>query len=208
MPLLTEQRALAELHEDPANARLHPERNLSAVRASLMQFGQVEPLVVQKGTGKVIGGNGRLAVMRALGWTHCAVVEVPLDDTQSAALAIALNRTAEMAVWDEDALSRILDSLQESQVDIGSLGWSEEEIANLSGNYEPPISSATDIGADIGCDESNPMLLIPFRNVNDLNAALQALSRGARAPLSGGQKKASLDPYSDDLLSWWKGFLA
>ena len=62
---------LAELHPDPGNARAHNERNLAAIRDSLLRFQQAEPLVVQKSTGRVIGGNGRLAAMRELGWTSC-----------------------------------------------------------------------------------------------------------------------------------------
>ena len=51
---------LGDLHQDPANARAHDARNLEAIRASLARFGQAEPLVVQAGSGRVIGGNGRL----------------------------------------------------------------------------------------------------------------------------------------------------
>lgn len=67
--------ALDAIHQDPANARQHGERNLDAIRASLARFGQVEPLVVHKATGRVIGGNGRVAAMRSLGWTEADVVE-------------------------------------------------------------------------------------------------------------------------------------
>jgi ParB-like chromosome segregation protein Spo0J len=58
---------LADLHLDASNARQHNERNLEAIKGSLARFAQVEPLVVQKSTGRVIGGNGRLVAMRALG---------------------------------------------------------------------------------------------------------------------------------------------
>lgn len=60
---------LDELHQDPANARAHGERNLETIRSSLVRFGQAEPLVVHAGTGRVIGGNGRVVAMRELGWT-------------------------------------------------------------------------------------------------------------------------------------------
>ena len=89
---------ITELHADPANARTHGERNLRAIEDSLKSFGQVEPLVVQKSTGKVIGGNGRLEVMRRAGIEECDVVEVDVDDAKATALGIALNRTAELAV--------------------------------------------------------------------------------------------------------------
>jgi len=48
---------LASIHNDPANARAHDEANLGAITASLQRFGQAEPLVVHKPTGRVIGGN-------------------------------------------------------------------------------------------------------------------------------------------------------
>jgi ParB-like chromosome segregation protein Spo0J len=54
---------LDDLHQDPGNVRTHGERNMEAIRESLSQFGQVEPLVVQEKTGRVIGGNGRLEAM-------------------------------------------------------------------------------------------------------------------------------------------------
>ncbi|MCP4592832.1 MAG: ParB N-terminal domain-containing protein [bacterium] len=103
---------LSDLHPDPANARRHDQRNLTAIAASLKEFGQVEPLVVQKGTGKVIGGNGRLTALLADGVEHADVVELDIDDTRAAALGIALNRTAELANWDDDALATTLAALQ------------------------------------------------------------------------------------------------
>lgn len=58
--------ALATLREDPGNVRRHSAKNRAAIRDSLRAFGQVEPLVVQAGSGLVIGGNGRLSVVRAV----------------------------------------------------------------------------------------------------------------------------------------------
>ncbi len=70
---------LDALHPDPANARQHGERNVDAICGSLARFGQVEPLVVHKPTGRVIGGNGRLTAMKALGWSHADVVELDIS---------------------------------------------------------------------------------------------------------------------------------
>ncbi len=79
---------LDSLHQDPANARQHGERNLDSIRASLQRFGQAEPLVVHKGTGRVIGGNGRLVAMRELGWEECDIVEVDVDEVTATALGM------------------------------------------------------------------------------------------------------------------------
>ncbi len=122
--------ALSGLHFDPANARSHDERNLDAIAASLRQFGQAEPLVVQRGTGRVIGGNGRLAAMKGLGWAGCDVVELDVDATQAVALGIALNRTGELASWDMPALSKILESFKGSEV-FDALGFDEKEMGEV-----------------------------------------------------------------------------
>ena len=121
---------LAELLPDPANARAHGEKNLEAIRASLARFGQAEPLVVQRATKRVIGGHGRLAAMKALGWKEADIVELELDDLQATALGIALNRTGELAEWDLPALSKILESLQ-VQGALDGVGFSEKEISGI-----------------------------------------------------------------------------
>ena len=103
---------ISAIHQDPANARSHPDENLEAIEASLRRFGQAEPLVVQASSGRVIGGNGRLVVMRKLGWTHWDVVELEIDDLTATALGIALNRTAEGATWSQEALAGLLQELR------------------------------------------------------------------------------------------------
>jgi hypothetical protein len=113
--------SLDDLHADPANPRVHNEKNLQTIISSLAEFGQVDPLIVQRGTGRVIGGNGRLAAMRAMGWTECDVVDVDMDNVRAIALNIALNRTAELADWDEPALAELLRGLQ-SEEDPGAFG--------------------------------------------------------------------------------------
>jgi DNA modification methylase len=151
--------ALSALHADPANARSHDERNLDAIAASLKQFAQVEPLVVQKSTGKVIGGNGRLTAMQALGWTECDVVELDVDDTQATALGIALNRTSELASWNLPTLGKLLESFHGTDL-FDSLGFSESDLSKLldeiideapsqledPGEQEPPENAVTQRG--------------------------------------------------------------
>jgi hypothetical protein len=99
---------LHTLTPDPANARKHPDRNIIAIRGSLAAFGQVKPVVVREATGTVVCGNGTLAAALALGWTHIAAVVKPMDQATATALAIADNRTAELAEWDNGVLDKLL----------------------------------------------------------------------------------------------------
>lgn len=55
------------LNLDPANARLHDEKNLAAIKGSLARFGQRLPLVVQQQGMIVRAGNGRVVAAKMLG---------------------------------------------------------------------------------------------------------------------------------------------
>jgi DNA modification methylase len=133
---------------DPANPRLHDERNLAAISASLQRFGQAEPIVTQAGTRRIIAGHGRLEAMRALGWNEADIVELPLDDTQAAALGIAMNRTGELASWDDNALTTILRSL-EAQGALDATGFTADELDTLLKELEAENAPA-------GVDDPGP----------------------------------------------------
>lgn len=112
---------ISELHEDPANARLHPDENLADIRASLKEFGQVEPLVVQKSSRKVIGGNGRLKVMKELGWKECDIAIADVTDKKAASLGIALNRAGERAEWDEQQLKTLIAEMDDGSSELDQM---------------------------------------------------------------------------------------
>lgn len=122
------------LHLDPANARTHGNENLEAILGSLKRFGQAEPLVVQKATGRVIGGNGRMLAMQKLGWKECDIVEVDVDDLTATALGIALNRTGELAEWNEDSLAKILYELKQKDA-LEGLGYGDKDVEDLFRQY-------------------------------------------------------------------------
>lgn len=117
-----------DLVEDDRNPRTHDKKNLAAIKASLEKFGQVEPLVVQRSTKKVIGGNGRLSVMKKLGWQTVDVVFVDVDETKAMQLSIALNRTSELAGWDKEVLASMLSDLKDLEVSLDSLGFDNESL--------------------------------------------------------------------------------
>ena len=109
---------------DPRNARKHGRRNLEAIRGSLQQFGQRRPLVVRQDL-QVIAGNGTLVAMRELGFTEVAVTRVPAGwtDDQVRAYALADNRTAELAEWDDAVLADMLAELDAGGWDLNSIGF-------------------------------------------------------------------------------------
>ena len=117
--------------EDPANVRLHGERNLEAIQASLQRWGQQKPIVIN-GSNQVVAGNGTLRAARALGWTHVDAVRTTLAGVEAVGYAIADNRTAELAEWDEAALAQTLAALQaDTSIDELVTGFDATEIEQL-----------------------------------------------------------------------------
>lgn len=146
-----EDRPLDALVPDPANPRTHDERNLGSIMESLRQHGQVEPLVVQASTGMVIAGNGRREAMLRLGWTSAAVAVVDVTNEQARKLSITLNRTAELAGWDEQVLGEHLRALQalDDGWSASDMGWSDAELAALAVSFtEPPDATEPAVEPD------------------------------------------------------------
>jgi ParB family chromosome partitioning protein len=123
---------IAELSLDPSNVRKHSRRNLDAIKASLRKFGQQKPIVVDA-KGIVLAGNGTLTAAQELGWTEIQIVRTDLAGVEATAFAIADNRTAELAEW-EDSLNDVLKSLQDEGVNLADLGYSPEDLGQFAAN--------------------------------------------------------------------------
>ena len=127
-----ERAKLDALTCDPANVRKHDQRNLDAIKGSLHRFGQQHPIIVD-GDGIIRAGNGRYMAMRALGWSECDIVRTTLKGAEATAFAIADNRTAELASWDDEALAQQLAALQIQDEELAlATGYDEKEIATLA----------------------------------------------------------------------------
>jgi DNA modification methylase len=140
--MLVESVPISSLIPDPSNERGHGEKNINAIKGSLAKFGQVEPLVLNGRTGLLVGGHGRLTAMKALGMTEASVVKVDLDNTQAAALRIALNRTSEIAEWDLDALRTTLEGLKLDDFDLNAIGFDDADLSIFL--PEPEVPGLTD----------------------------------------------------------------
>jgi ParB-like chromosome segregation protein Spo0J len=135
-------RPISTLKPDPQNARLHNERNLNAIKASLKKFGQQKPIVALP-DGTVIAGNGTLEAVKALGWSEIAVSVFKGSTIEAKAYAIADNRTAELAEWDDLQLVETLEWLQQNDFPIDVTGF--DEIPHAP---DAEIEGAKELGED------------------------------------------------------------
>lgn len=134
-----EKMRIADLSPDPANARKHGQRNIETIVASLRRFGQVTPIVVDS-SNVVRKGNGTLEAAKVLGWDTIDAIRTELKGSEATAYAIADNRTAELAEWDEDVLLDTLEALQMSDSDLFlASGFTDEDMQQMleAGELEP-----------------------------------------------------------------------
>ena len=159
---------------DPNNERKHDEKNLKAIRGSLKQFGQVEPLVVRRSNNILIGGHGRLEAMKSLGMEKVSVHYVDFDELKSAALRVALNRTAELATWNDLILGSTLQSLREDGFDLGEIGFdlsALDIIGTKNENGTDPEKEWEDMPEFANEDISGVrQLIVTFANNDDVRA--------------------------------------
>jgi ParB-like chromosome segregation protein Spo0J len=124
------------VYPDPSNVRIHNPRNLDSIKASLRKFGQQKPIVVDR-DDIIRAGNGTWLAAKALGWGEIDVIHTQLSGSDATAYAIADNRTAELAMWDDANLGTLLRSLQEEDYDVDATGFTDKEIAALVAGAEP-----------------------------------------------------------------------
>lgn len=113
------------------NARTHSPEQLAQIRASMVEFGFTNPILVDADMG-IIAGHGRQEAALQLGLAEVPVVVLPhLSEAQRRALIIADNKIAENAGWDEVLLRQELAALSAEAFDMDLLGFSDAELDSL-----------------------------------------------------------------------------
>jgi DNA modification methylase len=131
------------------NARTHSKEQILELRASLREFGFVNPVIVDKELN-VIAGHGRILAAKEEGITDvpCVFAE-HLTDAQKRAYIIADNRLALNAGWDAEMLSVELADLQGADFDISLLGFDDSELNKLLGGMEDVKDDDFDVEAEL-----------------------------------------------------------
>jgi len=116
------------------NPREIEPHQLEALKRSIDRWGFVEPVIVNKRTGLIVGGHQRTKAAIELAVEEVPVTYVDLDDDAEKALNIALNKIA--GDWDEQKLSDLLADLEKGGQDLEDLGFESGEIDELLKDLE------------------------------------------------------------------------
>lgn len=113
------------------NARTHSAEQINKLRASLREFGFINPVIIDRDYN-VIAGHGRIAAAKAEGISKVPCVFADhLTEAQKKAYILADNRMALDAGWDEEMLKVEIEALQAEDIDISLTGFDEKELASL-----------------------------------------------------------------------------
>ena len=127
---------LARLIPFAKNARTHTEEQVAQIAASIREWGWTMPILVDE-AGTIIAGHARARAASKLGWTEVPVlVARGWTEAQKRAYAIADNKLALNAGWDDALLALELKDLQALGADLGLVGFGERELSELLGAGE------------------------------------------------------------------------
>lgn len=132
--------AIAKILAYPGNAKRHPEMQVAQIKASIAQFGFVNPILTDSAM-VVIAGHGRLQAAQEMGLKKVPVIKVThLTDDQAKALRIADNSIAQAGTsWDPDMLEAELASLRAVKFDLEPLGLDSIELPDLDDVAATPV---------------------------------------------------------------------
>jgi DNA modification methylase len=131
------------------NSRTHSPEQVMKLRASLREFGFINPVIIDKDYG-VIAGHGRLMAAKEEGMTEvpCVFAE-HLTEAQKKAYIIADNRMAMDAGWDEELLRVEIESLEAEAFDLSLTGFDEKELSKLFDDGNETEDDDFDVDAEL-----------------------------------------------------------
>ncbi len=118
------------------NARTHSDEQVQQIAASIKEFGFTNPILLDEENG-IIAGHGRLRGAQLLSLNEVPTITLSgLTEAQKKAYVIADNKISLNAGWDEELLKIEIESLQDFDFDLDVLGFDDEELEGLLGDYE------------------------------------------------------------------------
>lgn len=103
------------------------------IKASIEEFGYVEPLIVNTKNNTIIGGHQRLNVLKDLGYDEVECVLLDIDIKAEKKLNLALNKIT--GIWDTEKLNELFNELDLTEEELLATGFDEVEIENLNTDF-------------------------------------------------------------------------
>ena len=120
----------------------HSEDQIAQLAGSIRAFGFMVPVLIDKDSS-IIAGHARVLAARKLGLDRVPVIVVDhLTESEKRAYAIADNKIALNADWDQAMLRVEMEALKAEQMDLAILGFNEDEFNALIDELDAEIYKA------------------------------------------------------------------
>lgn len=132
------------------NSKIHDEKNISKLMASISTSGLYNPILLDKNL-VIIGGHGRLEAMKRLDKKFVEVrVMAHLNEQEVKVARIADNKTASTE-YDSSKMILEMQEIDLTEIDAAILGFEAPELAQFTINYDQIDSSAftQDLNGDV-----------------------------------------------------------
>jgi hypothetical protein len=147
---------ITELKPWKDNPRKNDGEPVRKVAESIKRFGFSSPIIA-RANGEIIAGHTRWKAAQSLKLDRVPVRFLDLEPDDAHLLAIADNRTAQEAEWDDDVLKAVLGQLESQGADLAATGFDAKELEALLAEVdndadkdgeviEPPIDPITKPG--------------------------------------------------------------
>ncbi len=153
-----------QLKAHPDNAKIHTDKQIDRIAKSMKNTGgSVQPILVDE-NHVILAGHGRWMAHKKMGDTACpVVVKAGLTDFQKKKFLLADNQTNAMTGNAFDAVAALLSELDEAEIDISDIGFSDKEIDkflnfNAEEDERDEFEEASEESA--GMTELKPALLL------------------------------------------------
>ncbi len=159
--LRIKDRPVATLVPYARNARTHDDAQVAQIAASIEEFGWTNPVLID-GAGGIIAGHGRVLAALLLGIEKIPCIQLGhLSEAQRRAYAIADNKIALNAGWDEKLLAAEFVDLEAYGFDLDLTGFAADEILALVASEDPN-------GGETPADEAPGPPAVPVARPGDL----------------------------------------
>jgi ParB-like chromosome segregation protein Spo0J len=198
---------LSDLKGAVYNPRVMPDREMKNLMKSLREFGFVQPVVVRRDDGLILGGHQRCEARKRIasedkedeaGITVPVVWVAGISDEKAKLLNVALNRIH--GEWDYAKLGELFESLQPmvEQAQLEVSGFSDKEIDDII--KLTSANASTDLGGDdddldVDAELAAEARKFGFEVGTDADAALvrEALTaHGMTSPANAGSALAKM----------------
>lgn len=129
IPIEIDYVPISQLKAAPYNPRKMPDDQMRLLMKGIEEFGVVDPIIVNRRTGLIVGGHQRAEAAARLNMKTVPVVYVDLDHQRERALNLALNKIS--GEWDRGKLKDLLEELDVGELDLELSGFVETELEEL-----------------------------------------------------------------------------